>query len=57
MLESVRETNAPPNNRSAPIDDDGPIKRFGFAYGTLDHAESGEARFAVEWDQQGDDVY
>jgi uncharacterized protein (UPF0548 family) len=40
------------------IDDDGPNKRFGFAYGTLeDHAESGEERFAVEWDQQGDDVY
>lgn len=40
------------------IDDAGPIKRFGFAYGTLeDHAESGEERFAVEWDQQGDDVY
>ena len=40
------------------IDDDGPIKRFGFAYGTLeDHAESGEERFAVEWDQQSDDVY
>jgi uncharacterized protein (UPF0548 family) len=31
--------------------DDSPIKRFGFAYGTLeDHAESGEERFAVEWD-------
>jgi len=40
------------------VDDQGPIKRFGFAYGTLeDHAESGEERFAVEWDQQGDDVY
>ncbi len=29
----------------------GPIRRFGFAYGTLrDHAERGEERFLVEWD-------
>ena len=27
-------------------------RRFGFAYGTLpDHAESGEERFLIEWDQ------
>jgi len=39
------------------IDDDGPVKRFGFAYGTLaDHAESGEERFVVEWDQGSGDV-
>jgi len=32
------------------IDDEGPIVRFGFAYGTLpDHAEQGEERFTVEW--------
>lgn len=34
------------------VDEDGPVKRFGFAYGTLpDHAESGEERFLVEWDR------
>ena len=39
------------------IGDDGPVKRFGFAYGTLeDHSESGEERFVVEWDQETDDV-
>lgn len=28
----------------------GPVRRYGFAYGTLlDHAESGEERFLVEW--------
>lgn len=33
------------------VDEDRPIKRFGFAYGTLaEHAESGEERFTVEWD-------
>jgi len=32
--------------------------RFGFAYGTLpDHAESGEERFLVEWDQTTDAVW
>ena len=40
------------------VNEDGPIKRFGFAYGTLaDHAESGEERFVVEWDQDADGVY
>ncbi len=39
------------------IDEDGPIKRFGFAYGTLtEHAESGEERFLVEWDRDTDAV-
>jgi uncharacterized protein (UPF0548 family) len=34
------------------VNDDGPVKRFGFAYGTLpDHAESGEERFLIEWDR------
>jgi uncharacterized protein (UPF0548 family) len=37
------------------VDEDGPVKRFGFAYGTLaEHAESGEERFIVEWDE--DDI-
>jgi uncharacterized protein (UPF0548 family) len=32
------------------INEDGPVRRFGFAYGTLpDHAGSGEERFLVEW--------
>ncbi|MCU1295916.1 MAG: hypothetical protein JWO91_194 [Acidobacteriaceae bacterium] len=40
------------------LDEDGPIKRFGFAYGTLgEHAESGEERFAVEWNQAEDAVW
>ena len=35
------------------VDEEGPTKRFGFAYGTLaEHAESGEERFTVEWDDQ-----
>jgi uncharacterized protein (UPF0548 family) len=32
------------------IDEPGPIRRYGYAYGTLpDHAASGEERFLVEW--------
>lgn len=32
------------------IEDEGPVVRYGFAYGTLpDHAEQGEERFTVEW--------
>lgn len=39
------------------IDEDGPVRRFGFAYGTLpDHVEIGEERFTVEWDLQNDSV-
>ncbi|MGC2109010.1 MAG: DUF1990 domain-containing protein [Candidatus Korobacteraceae bacterium] len=39
------------------IDEDGPVKRFGFAYGTLeDHAESGEERFLIEWNRDTDAV-
>ncbi len=34
------------------IDEPGPVQRFGFAYGTLPgHAECGEERFLIEWDQ------
>jgi uncharacterized protein (UPF0548 family) len=40
------------------VDEDGPVKRFGFAYGTLpDHAGSGEERFLVEWDREDDGVW
>ena len=40
------------------VDEDGPVKRFGFAYGTLpDHVGSGEERFLVEWDRADDSVW
>lgn len=36
-------------------DEDGPLRRYGFAYGTLpEHAERGEERFTVEWDRTSD---
>ena len=39
------------------IDEPGPVRRFGFAYGTLPgHLESGEERFLLEWDQNEGDV-
>ena len=39
------------------VDEDGPVKRFGFAYGTLaDHAERGEERFTIEWNREDDSV-
>ncbi len=38
-------------------DHDGPVRRFGLAYGTLpDHAAVGEERFFVEWDRATDEV-
>jgi len=40
------------------IDDDGPVKKFGFAYGTLSsHVERGEERFTVEWHKEDDSVW
>ena len=40
------------------VDEEGPMKRFGFAYGTLaQHAESGEERFTVEWNRDDDRVW
>src|ERR1700677_368915 len=40
------------------INEDGPVKRFGFAYGTLPgHVESGEERFLVEWDRADNCVW
>ena len=40
------------------VDEEGPIERFGFAYGTLgEHAESGEERFTVEWNREDDSVW
>lgn len=39
------------------INEDGPVRRYGFAYGTLpDHAESGEERFLVQWNRATDEV-
>jgi len=36
----------------AVVDEEGPVERFGFAYGTLpDHVGSGEERFLVEWER------
>ena len=40
------------------VDEQGPVQRFGFAYGTLPgHAESGEERFTVEWHEEDDAVW
>jgi uncharacterized protein (UPF0548 family) len=42
----------------AVVNEGGPVRRFGFAYGTLpDHAASGEERFLVEWDQREGGVW
>jgi uncharacterized protein (UPF0548 family) len=42
----------------AVVNEDGPVSRFGFAYGTLpDHAGSGEERFLVEWDREEGSVW
>ena len=39
------------------MDEVGPTKRFGFAYGTLPgHVETGEERFLIEWDRTTDRV-
>lgn len=39
-------------------DQDGPVRRFGFAYGTLtEHAERGEERFMIEWNATDDSVW
>jgi uncharacterized protein (UPF0548 family) len=40
------------------VDEEGPVKRYGFAYGTLpEHAESGEERFTVDWHEDDDAVW
>jgi len=39
------------------VDEDGSVRRYGFAYGTLPgHAECGEERFLIEWDRATDEV-
>lgn len=36
---------------------EGPVRRYGFAYGTLpEHAEQGEERFTIEWHRPSDVV-
>jgi len=40
------------------INQDGPVKKFGFAYGTLSsHAERGEERFTIEWHKTDDTIW
>src|SRR5439155_27229575 len=40
------------------LDDEGEVKLFGFAYGTLpDHAERGEERFSIQWERRNDSVW
>ena len=40
------------------IDEQGPIDKFGFAYGTvISHVERGEERFTVEWHHEDDSVW
>lgn len=40
------------------LDEEGPVVRCGFAYGTLpDHAEQGEERFTVEWHHEDGAVW
>jgi uncharacterized protein (UPF0548 family) len=42
----------------AVVDEDGPVRRFGFAYGTLPgHVKSGEEQFLVEWNRSDDAVW
>ena len=39
-------------------EEQGPIERFGFAYGTLhDHMARGEERFTIEWNHDDDSVW
>lgn len=40
------------------VEQSGPIRKFGFAYGTLPgHIEAGEERFLVEWNHGNDSVW
>ena len=40
------------------VDEDGPVAKYGFAYGTLmEHAERGEERFTVEWNRSENKVW
>jgi uncharacterized protein (UPF0548 family) len=40
------------------LSEESPIRRYGFAYGTLpSHAERGEERFSIEWHSSDDAVW
>lgn len=40
------------------VNEEEPVRRFGFAYGTLpDHVERGEERFLIEWNASDDSVW
>lgn len=40
------------------FEEQGPVEKFGFAYGTLkSHVERGEERFTVEWNREDDSVW
>ena len=40
------------------LDEEGPVRRAGFAYGTLDgHFAQGEERFSIEWHRDDDSVW
>jgi uncharacterized protein (UPF0548 family) len=40
------------------IDEEQPLRRYGFAYGTLpEHVARGEERFQVEWNRADDSVW
>ena len=40
------------------VDETEPVRRFGFAYGTLPaHAGTGEERFLIEWDRATNEVF
>jgi uncharacterized protein (UPF0548 family) len=40
------------------IDEDGPVGKYGFVYGTLpDHAERGQERFTIEWNRHSNLVF
>ncbi len=40
------------------VNETGPIRKFGFAYGTLPgHVESGEERFVIEWNRGDNSVW
>ena len=40
------------------VDEQGPVSKFGFAYGTLPgHLESGEERFLIEWNHADNSVF
>lgn len=40
------------------FDEDGAVRRFGFAYGTLpDHVELGQEAFIVEWNRTDDSIW